>query len=133
MKNNLILLKQEAMAFINDRIATLDIRAKQVLFVNCSMLYDKTFLDMISTDDQKTNAFYADILRFGYPVFISILYDPEFENLIGIPAPAMDPERVNLCRSLLYAFKTVGWVNFLLENERLGNLKISHFLNRGRY
>ena len=132
MKNNLILLKQEAITFINNHIANIDIRAKQVLFVNCSMLYDKTFLDMISTDNKETIAFYTDILRYGYPVFISVLYDPEFENLIGIPAPAMDCERVKFCRSLLYAFKTVGWVNFLLENERLGNLKISHFLNHTR-
>lgn len=132
MKNNLILLKQEATAFINGHIADMDIRAKQVLFVNCSMLYDKTFLDMISSDDKDTIAFCTEILRYGYPVFISVLYDPEFENLIGIPTPAMDYERVNFCRSLLYAFKTVGWVNFLLENECLGNLKISHFFNRTR-
>lgn len=132
MKNNLILLKQEAVAFINNHIANLDIRAKQVLFVNCSMLYDKTFLDMISSDNKETIAFCTDILRYGYSVFVSVLYDPKFENLIGIPAPVMDHERIKLCRSLLYAFRNVGWVNFLLENERLGNLKISHFLNHTR-
>ena len=47
MKNNLVRLRQEAMDFIHDNISNLDIREKQLLFVNCSMLYDKSFVDLI--------------------------------------------------------------------------------------
>lgn len=132
MKNNLVRLRQEAMDFIHDNISNLDIREKQLLFVNCSMLYDKSFVDLITSEDKETVAFHSEILRYGYPVFISILYDAEYEHLVGIPLPAMDQDRILFCRSLLYAFKTVGWMDYLLEGERLGNFKVSCLFNRCR-
>ncbi len=132
MKNNLVLLRQEAMSFIHKNIDNLDIRERQVLFVNCSMLYDKTFIDLISAKDTDSRAFYNDILWYGYPVFISTLYDTEFDNLIGVALPKMDEERILFCRSLLYAFKTIGWIDFFLENERIGNMKISNTFNHCR-
>lgn len=126
MGNNLSLIREEALSYIYKQINALDIREKQILFVQCIMVFDKTFYDVINCSDNDTDtlAFYSDILHYGYPVFISLIYDPIFETLIGIPLSAINDERLTLCRSILYACKTIGWVDFLLENERCGNLKI---------
>lgn len=129
MKSILEHLRQEALEYIDHSIGNMDIRSKQILFVNCSMLYDKTYLDYMLAKETDSKMFYHDIIRFGYPIFVSKLYDAEFENLIGIALPKMDGERIRYCRSLLYAFKTVGWMEFFLINEKLGNFRISNYFN----
>lgn len=48
MKNNLDLIKEEALSYIHHQIGNLDTREKQMLFVHCILVFDKTFYDAIN-------------------------------------------------------------------------------------
>lgn len=132
MKNNLEEIKKDALFYINKQIEKLDIRERQKLFINCIMVYDKTFYDLINSSESETIHFYNEILHYGFPVFISLLYDEKFEMLIGVPISPIDNERLKFCRSILYACKTIGWINRIMENSHYGNMKVYNFGNMCR-
>lgn len=124
MKNNLLTLKSEMIEFL-ERYKSLPIRSRQILFLHCIMILDTAYWDMLMSDPNKNQNFFSEILRYGYPVFIKHFYDENFENQIGIPLQAMDESKLELCRKILIACKTIGWIEYVEDNQRYGNFIVT--------
>lgn len=124
MENNLSTIKHEMMAFL-DKFKSWSIRTRQTLFLQCIMVFDKAYFDMLMSDPNENQNFFSEILRYGYPVFIRYFYDKEFVNQIGIPLQAMDESRLALCHKVLLACKTIGWIEYVEDNKRYGNFVIT--------
>lgn len=112
------------MAFL-DKFKSWSIRTRQTLFLQCIMVFDKSYFDMLMSDPNGHQNFFSEILRYGYPVFIRYFYDKEFVNQIGIPLQAMDESRLALCHKVLLACKTIGWIEYVEDNKRYGNFVIT--------
>ena len=124
VENNLSRIKSEMIGFL-DKFKSLSIRARQTLFLQCIMVFDKSYFDMHMSDSKENQNFFSEILRYGYPIFIRYFYDKEFVNQIGIPLQAMDEPRLALCHEILLTCKTIGWIEHVEDNQRYGNFVVT--------
>ena len=124
MEDNLYKIKTEMLEFLA-KFRILPTRDRQVLFLQCVMVFDCTFWNEQIADSEEERLYCSQILRYGYPVFIKLFYDKAFAEESGIPLCALNQTTLKICHEIIYACKTVGWVEFVEENVKYGNFVIS--------
>ena len=128
MKNNFDVIKNELNSFIN-KFHSLPIRERQSLFLSCIMMFDKIFCDYHISTNKEEQIYCSYILRYGYQMFIRNFYDVEFENLDGIGLTKITPENYDIYAKILWVCKTLGWIEFIEENEKFKNFSTHHLGN----
>ena len=131
-KSNLQKLYDDGIQYLTEYVEKLDIRERQILFINCIKIIDKTYFDSVVSTNEQTVRFCADILYYAYPVLIDYLYTDKFEELIGAALCRLTDETLQDCHTFLCACKLVGWSSFLLELEKLNVIKVYDFMNRSK-
>lgn len=127
--NNLQKFHDDAVKYIKTLIDDMDIWQRQIMFINCIKVIDKTYYDSVTVTDNVKGQFYTDILHFAYPVLIEFLYTEEFEDLPAAALAPMTPETLKECRIFLSACQLIGWSAYLLELERLNIVSVKNFIN----
>lgn len=93
---------------------------RQIFFVNCIKVIDKSYYDYVMTKSDKSAAFFFDILKYAYPVLIKYLWTKDFETLIATPLARADSDEIYRCRVFLCNCKIVGQTKYILDMERYG-------------
>lgn len=131
-KSNLQKLHDDGVMYLTEYVEKLDIRQRQILFMNCIKIIDKTYFDSVFSTNKQTVQFCVDILHFAYPVLVEYLYTDKFEELTGTALCRLTEESLQECRTFLSACKLVGWSAFFLELEKLNVISVSDFFNRSK-
>ena len=71
MENNLSTIKHEMMAFL-DKFKSWSIRTRQTLFLQCIMVFDKAYFDMLMSDPNENQNFFLKFCDMDIPYLSDI-------------------------------------------------------------
>ena len=78
-----------------------NIYEKQRFFVSAISIYDDYFLKTLESQSSKDDkSYYYQIIKYGYPIFITRFYDKSFSSLPGVVLKPMDDELLELYSKL---------------------------------
>lgn len=101
-----------------------NIYEKQRFFVSAISIYDDYFLKTLESQLSKDDkSYYYQIIKYGYPIFITRFYDKSFSSLPGVVLKPMDDELLELYSKLIYSCGIVGWLKQFIDNTKSGYVK----------
>ena len=97
---------------------------RQIFFVNCIKVVDKSYYDYVTTKSNESATFFLDILKYAYPVLIKYLWTKDFETLIATPLARADANEIYKCRVFLCSCRIVGQTEHILDMEKCGYVSV---------
>lgn len=85
MENIISSLHDDGIKYIEETVAVMSLIDRQIFFVNCIKVIDKSYYDYVMTKSDESAIFFFDILKYAYPVLIKFLWTKDFETLIATP------------------------------------------------
>lgn len=113
-------MHDDTIEYIEEIVDGMSLVERQIFFVNCIKVIDKSYYDYVMTKSDKSAAFFFDILKYAYPVLIKYLWTKDFETLIATPLARADSDEIYRCRVFLCNCKIVGQTKYILDMERYG-------------
>jgi hypothetical protein len=125
MENIISSLHDDGIEYIEERVSGMSLVERQIFFVNCIKVIDKSYYDYIMTKSDQSATLFFDILKYAYPVLIKYLWTKDFETLIATPLARADSDEIYRCRVFLCSCKIVGQTEYILDMEKYGYVSVS--------
>ena len=81
MENIIRSLYDDGIEYIEETVREMSLYARQIFFVNCMKIIDKSYYDYVMLKSDESAKFFFEILRYAYPVLIKYLWTKDFEFL----------------------------------------------------
>ena len=115
MENIISSLHDDGIEYIEERVSGMSLVERQIFFVNCIKVIDKSYYDYTMTKSDQSATLFFDILKYAYPVLIKYLWTKDFETLIATPLARADSDEIYRCRVFLCSCKIVGQTEYILD------------------
>ena len=125
MENIISSLHDDGIKYIEETVAMMSLIDRQIFFVNCIKVIDKSYYDYVMTKSDESAIFFLDILKYAYPVLIKFLWTKDFETLIATPLAHADANEIYRCRVFLCSCRIVGQTEYILDMEKCGLVSVS--------
>lgn len=113
-------LHDESVEYLESLTKNMDVFERQILFINCMKVFDKSFYDYMETSSEKSATFFYDILKYAYPVLIKYIWTKGFESLPVVALVPTDPDNIYQCRVILSSCRIVGQTEYIMEMKKYG-------------
>ena len=94
MENIISSLHDDGIEYIEERVSGMSLVERQIFFVNCIKVIDKSYCDYTMTKSDQSATLFFDILKYAYPVLIKYLWTKDFETLIATPLACADSDEI---------------------------------------
>ena len=101
LENIIRLLHDDGIEYIEETVGGMSLLERQIFFVNCIKVIDKSYYDYVMTKSDESATFFFDILKYAYPVLIKYLWTKDFETLMATPLARADSDDIYRCRVFL--------------------------------
>ena len=118
-------LHDEGIKSIEETVSAMSLIERQIFFVNCIKVIDKSYYDYVMTESNENATFFYDILKYAYPVLIRSLWTKDFETLIATPLARADSNEIYRCKTFLCSCRIVGQSEYILDMEKRGLVSVS--------
>lgn len=125
MRNIISSLHDDGIEYIEERVGGMSLVERQIFFVNCIKVIDKSYYDYIMTKSDQSATLFFDILKYAYPVLIKYLWTKDFETLIATPLAYADSDEIYRCRVFLCSCRIVGQTEYILDAEKYGYVSVT--------
>lgn len=117
-------LYNDSIRSIEETVYGMTLVARQIFFVNCIKVIDKSYYDYVMEKNDESASFFFRILKYAYPVLIKYLWTKDFETLIATPLAYADSDVIYQCRTFLCNCAIVGQAEHVLDMEKCGYVSI---------
>ena len=117
-------LYNDSIRSIEETVYGMTLVARQIFFVNCIKVIDKSYYDYVMAKNDESASFFFRILKYAYPVLIKYLWTKDFETLIATPLAYADSDVIYQCRTFLCNCAIVGQAEHVLDMEKCGYVSI---------
>ena len=124
MENIIRSLYDDGIEYIEETVREMSLYARQIFFVNCMKIIDKSYYDYVMLKSDESAKFFFEILRYAYPVLIKYLWTKDFESIVAMPLAHADANEIYRCRVFLCSCKVVGQTGYALDMEKYGYVSI---------
>ena len=90
MENIIRSLYDDGIEYIEETVREMSLYARQIFFVNCMKIIDKSYYDYVMLKSDESAKFFFEILRYAYPVLIKYLWTKDFESIVAMPLAHAD-------------------------------------------
>ena len=115
MENIIRSLYDDGIEYIEETVREMSLYARQIFFVNCMKIIDKSYYDYVMLKSDESAKFFFEILRYAYPVLIKYLWTKDFESIVAMPLAHADANEIYRCRVFLCSCKVVGQTGYALD------------------
>lgn len=119
LENIIRLLHDDGIEYIEETVGGMSLLERQIFFVNCIKVIDKSYYDYVMTKSDESATFFFDILKYAYPVLIKYLWTKDFETLMATPLARADSDDIYRCRVFLCSCRIVGQAEYILQRLKL--------------
>lgn len=124
LENIIRLLHDDGIEYIEETVGGMSLLERQIFFVNCIKVIDKSYYDYVMTKSDESATFFFDILKYAYPVLIKYLWTKDFETLMATPLARADSDDIYRCRVFLCSCRIVGQTEYILDMEKCGYVSV---------
>lgn len=124
LENIIRLLHDDGIEYIEETVGGMSLLERQIFFVNCIKVIDKSYYDYVMTKSDESATFFFDILKYAYPVLIKYLWTKDFETLMATPLARADSDDIYRCRVFLCSCRIVGQAEYILDMEKCGYISV---------
>lgn len=124
MENIINTLHDDGIKYIEETVSAMSLIERQIFFVNCIKVIDKSYYDYAITSSDKSAEFFFNILKYAYPVLIKYLWAKDFEELPATPLARADRDVIEQCRFFLCSCSIIGYTEYILDMQKYGYISI---------